>query len=1046
MTQQYTPQQIDSAAKATAYQAVYSMRGDVKADPGSFGYIIRRQPGFSAAYQKYVTQFQSQGSALWGSYSPGYAPSAGTFAQGYVPSTEMGAPPVKVQSGMALTDAQAQAILNRPGASGGFVESAPTPSRQQFMEMNIDPGQQIRSVTSLDEQGRVSTQYSGVPFWAQTTQARQEDLLSVGFRPTGTSPFRVVRQTATIEGETFTSPEKAIMDSVKRYQALVSAASPLAKPSVTTKQTLGYTYGFVKDMAWDRQMEVNKQIIFGTRESWRGALKVGKETGSGTTALLDFTKGVGKEFGKGGYTLYGKPLIEDAPKIVSGVYPYADKYVKKVTDPLFERLESRGATPLTPEEASKKFGEGLAGAFISEPITAETIEQAPFKIQKLFLTKISGLRPKISDFGEGYYYGLRTEPTKVVTYTALAFYAPTVIGKVAGGFVKIPAVSKIAAYKIPLSARAFAPGLVGTSVGQIAGTAVSYGLPTAYATSIYYRTKTADRPFFELGKISATEITPFAVGGYAGAKIIPKVQDLYRYRGVKEIKIDVLGEIKPFMKVEGAYGTRAVYMKRVEAFQWTKPSTWVAKIKGYKPGQFSARYYRIAEPAVAGKALGYKQIEYWDIVKGKLTRITTSTKKLPMDSKGEQLEWFTKKQLQKYYLPRGEKGAYLGYSATPQKWSTEEIAKILPEYISGKGTSVAFFRIGTKSYKLYGGSIVSPYGDKPYLYAEYSKKIKVLKPRYEARIQNPFDETAIKPVKKYIFDKELDPATIYVTKYKPEVEANIYGLRVPKEESFFRFAGRKIGLQQSLIVAGTDVGGTANIIGTSYGTSSYVSSYPITTPATFIPGLISYPSSKSSASRVSTMPSSYYPSSKTSATKISGTSSSIISYPSSGSIPSYPSYSMPSYPSAPSMPSIPSKPSKPSRSSIPSIPSYPSYSPPPPPEPPVSFIPKYKPFKVSKLTPRGVPALGRRFGKFKVIGVGAGIKEAINIGKRWASRTLGATFKVTGARMKKLPGFKTKVKKGEVLYIEPRSRRLKRGTGEIPEIQYFKKLKGGRKK
>lgn len=91
--------------------------------------------------------------------------------------------------------------------------------------------------------------------------------------------------------------------------------------------------------------------------------------------------------------------------------------------------------------------------------------------------------------------------------------------------------------------------------------------------------------------------------------------------------------------------------------------------------------------------------------------------------------------------------------------------------------------------------------------------------------------------------------------------------------------------------------------------------------------------------------------------------------------------------------------------------------------------------------------LGRRFGKFKVVGMGRTEKEAFGIGKDWAGKSLGATFKVPKARARKLPGFKTKVtKEGKVLYIEPAKRRLKRGSGEIPEIQMFRRVKGGKKK
>lgn len=114
---------------------------------------------------------------------------------------------------------------------------------------------------------------------------------------------------------------------------------------------------------------------------------------------------------------------------------------------------------------------------------------------------------------------------------------------------------------------------------------------------------------------------------------------------------------------------------------------------------------------------------------------------------------------------------------------------------------------------------------------------------------------------------------------------------------------------------------------------------------------------------------------------------------------------------------------------------------------PVPFL-----FKLPKPTtmkqPRGIfEVLGRRFGKFKLIGIGKTEREAFAFGKDWTSKTLGVTFKVPKARARQLPGFKTKItKEGKVLYIEPRGKRLKKRGTEVQEIQFFRELKGGKKK
>ena len=92
------------------------------------------------------------------------------------------------------------------------------------------------------------------------------------------------------------------------------------------------------------------------------------------------------------------------------------------------------------------------------------------------------------------------------------------------------------------------------------------------------------------------------------------------------------------------------------------------------------------------------------------------------------------------------------------------------------------------------------------------------------------------------------------------------------------------------------------------------------------------------------------------------------------------------------------------------------------------------------------PVYGRRFGKYRVVGVGRTEKEAFSLGKKFARGTLGVTFKIPKAKRLKVPGFRTKREKGGIVFIEPRGKRLKKGTREIPEILYYKKLKGGRKK
>lgn len=103
---------------------------------------------------------------------------------------------------------------------------------------------------------------------------------------------------------------------------------------------------------------------------------------------------------------------------------------------------------------------------------------------------------------------------------------------------------------------------------------------------------------------------------------------------------------------------------------------------------------------------------------------------------------------------------------------------------------------------------------------------------------------------------------------------------------------------------------------------------------------------------------------------------------------------------------------------------------------------KLKPARQEKNIFGKFPVFGRRWGKWKPIGYGRTPVEAAGIGRSWAKQTLGVSFKVPSYKGL-VPKFRTKIEKGEKIFIEPRGKRLKKGTEEIPEIQYWKKLKGG---
>jgi hypothetical protein len=237
-------------------------------------------------------------------------------------------------------------------------------------------------------------------------------------------------------------------------------------------------------------------------------------------------------------------------------------------------------------------------------------------------------------------------------------------------------------------------------------------------------------------------------------------------------------------------------------------------------------------------------------------------------------------------------------------------------------------------------------------------------------------------------------------------------------------------------VSGTSVSTSSSSFGAS-------TSYPIYTPESLALSTLVPSSSYRSytPSKITYTPTSLS-STTTSYPRIS--TSIFSSSPSSSrrSTPSYPSITPP-YPS-PSPPSP--SPSPPSYPSI--IPSSYSIVPPrysPPKSPPQKFGLKLPGMKLPKMTGK-FPVLGRRFGEFKPVGVGRTKKEAFSLGTEWASKTLGATFKIPGTKAKNITGFKTKkTKEGDILYIEEPKLRLRRKT-EVKEIQLYRGLKRRKKK
>jgi len=547
------------------------------------------------------------------------------------------------------------------------------------------------------------------------------------------------------------------------------------------------------------------------------------------------------------------------------------------------------------------------------------------------------------------------------------------------------------------------------------------------------------------------------LAGVWGPAAYEKSMDYLRTRNAPQIYTPGIGD-KPFIRATPSGKEQAVFYARAEASKWYNPKSW--KYRGYKPGQFYERQYRLVDPLVEGKTKGLSSVNYYDIVNGKVVPRTGKVTSFPYDTPSTQKDWFLGKQggVEQYYLPKKFLPTDIknvvtgsGYSATPAKWN-ENIPGLneYQVYYSGKGASVYFFRSGNieGSSLQIGGSTA---GTKPVLYSSYFENIKNL-PGKETVVANPLDATA-KGWKQYIFGSPTQQGTLYLPGAKLEVEGVVTGPRVDVGGTgWFKFGGRRIPIQTGAYLTENTLTNlnvpSSSLTGSS---SSYVPSSSFA-PNVFnlgYAGLGSTSSTTSSSSTATPSQISITPSYSSSSSSIPSYSiiSSKVSSSGGSSSRGYSTIKSSVTPSVSKAYSsiVSSSKVSPSTSVSKMYSSYVHpktkinwrYAPTKTSSPLGFYLPKSK----SKISSGGFQVFGRRFGKFKPLGVGRTEREAFSLGKKFASGTLGATFKVPKSKVFKLPGYRTKKTKEGTLFIEPSKRRLKRGSGELPEIQFYKGLK-----
>jgi len=313
----------------------------------------------------------------------------------------------------------------------------------------------------------------------------------------------------------------------------------------------------------------------------------------------------------------------------------------------------------------------------------------------------------------------------------------------------------------------------GTLMGGLGGSFIAGNL---YQQSLALQTSEA---ISEPSKTNWGRVTGMAALPFVAAKA-PEVglrtYDIIRTAGMEKIEMPPINA-KGFMR-----NGEMVYMRRATGFQLAKPKSWIESLQGYKPGQFVKRQYRLIAPEVQSRYEGGPGTSF------------------PYDKPETHLEWFTKKNMQEYYLPKkselpfnAKKMAY-GLSATGKEWNTNVIGDA-GSYYSGKGISIRFLRIANKRSPQQAGVFDSLFGKKPIVYAGYAKKA-VVNPGYEIKVPNPYEPNG-KPIKKYIFSKPTEKGVFNIPVHKLEVESVAYGEKVPVRRKFyFELGGRRVPIEE----------------------------------------------------------------------------------------------------------------------------------------------------------------------------------------------------------------------------------------------------------
>ena len=204
---------------------------------------------------------------------------------------------------------------------------------------------------------------------------------------------------------------------------------------------------------------------------------------------------------------------------IASVYRSKEEELSKYSKDIIPEMTEEQAKYIIPFASG-----GMLGVMRSKAIE-KSIDKFPKDVQETY--------DKYKDLEKGYVMGIseewRERPLRAGIMTAAGFVLPQAFGVVGKAGKKVASV-------LPKST------LLSTS-GKIIEKALAVGLPTAYAIKVGEEVKKAE-DMLEIGKVlgrkTAGDIIPLAVGGMLGAEFWPKVSDYYRTHGKKILKEEEL--------------------------------------------------------------------------------------------------------------------------------------------------------------------------------------------------------------------------------------------------------------------------------------------------------------------------------------------------------------------------------------------------------------------------------------------------------------------------------------------------------------------------